>query len=91
MSVEMPEVWIPTQMQFMTRGERQVRIAGSTVRHVIDNLDAEYPGLKTYLSYEGEVMPGIAVFVDGEDTHLGMLQPVGEDSEVHFLPSIAGG
>ena len=38
-------------------------------------LDAEYPGLKTYLSHEDEVM----------------LQPVGEDSEVHFLPSIAGG
>ncbi|MCL0043088.1 MoaD/ThiS family protein, partial [Dehalococcoidia bacterium] len=62
-----------------------------TIGQIINNLDKNFPGLKTHLAYNGEIMPGLAVIVDGEDTHLGMLQPVKDDSEIHFLPSLAGG
>ncbi|MQG20453.1 MAG: MoaD/ThiS family protein [SAR202 cluster bacterium] len=87
----MADVWIPTQMQFFTGQKRQVEIAGDTIGQIINNLDKAFPGLKNHLAYNDEIMPGLAVIVDGEDTHLGMLQPVKDDSEIHFIPSIAGG
>jgi len=34
---------------------------------------------------------GIVVVVDTEAARLGLSQPVGEASEVHFLPAIGGG
>ena len=75
----------------MTGGRQRVQVAGSTIRQVVNNLEMEYPGVKAYLCAEDGIMPGIAVIVDGEDTSLGMLQPVREDSEVHFLQAISGG
>jgi hypothetical protein len=35
--------------------------------------------------------PALAVFVDGRVARLGLLAPVGNNSEIHFLPAIAGG
>ena len=63
----MPEVWIPPLMQRLTGGQKQVHVAGQTIRQVIDNLDQVFPGLKMELYDEEEdlVMPGIAVVVDG--------------------------
>ena len=87
----MPEVWIPSALQKMTDGNRQVFIAGQTLRQVLDNLEATYPGVKVHLCDEQGILPGIAVVVDGEDTALGLLQPVHEHSEIHFLQAIGGG
>lgn len=89
----MPEVWLPPRMQFLTGGQQQVRVAGRTVRQVIDNLEHAFPGLKAQL-YDAEediLMPGLAVVVDGETSQLGILESVREDSEVHFLPALGGG
>jgi len=89
----MPEVWIPSLMQRLTGGQKQVHVAGQTVRQVIDNLERAFPGLKMELYDEEEdlVMPGIAVVVDGETSQLGLLEHVREDSEIHFLPALGGG
>ena len=89
----MPEVWIPPLLQRLTGGQKQVYVAGQTVRQVIDNLDQVFPGLKMELYDEEEdlVMPGIAVVVDGETSQLGLLEHVREDSEIHFLPALGGG
>ena len=89
----MPEVWIPPRMQEFTDGEQQVRVPGTTVRRVIDNLELEFPGIRDLLvdEEEDDLLPGIAVIVDGETSLLGMLERVNEDSEVHFLPAIGGG
>jgi sulfur-carrier protein len=80
-------------MQRLTGGQKQVHVAGQTIRQVIDNLDQVFPGLKMEL-YDAEedlVMPGIAVVVDGETSQLGLLEHVREDSEIHFLPALGGG
>ena len=89
----MPEVWIPLSMQHLTHDQKQVQVAGATVRQIIDNLEQRFPGLKEQL-YDAEediVMPGLAVVVDGETSQLGLLEKVEEDSEVHFLPALGGG
>ena len=89
----MPEVWIPPRMQALTGGKQQVQVAGRTVRQVMNNLDQEFPGIKEYLydAEEDDLVAGIAVIVDGEVSQLGLLERVGENSEVHFLPAIGGG
>jgi molybdopterin synthase sulfur carrier subunit len=78
-------------MQNLSEGHTQVEIEGATVRQLIDNLDKAYPGFKERLTDGGRVKPNISVAIDGEVTSLGMLEKVGEKSEVHFLPALGGG
>jgi molybdopterin converting factor small subunit len=89
----MAEIWIPPKLQQLTGGNQQVQVEGTTVRRLINNLEAQYPGIKEYLVDEegDDLVAGLAVIVDGEVSVLGMLEKVQENSEVHFLPSIAGG
>jgi molybdopterin synthase sulfur carrier subunit len=89
----MPEVWLPPRMQRLTGGQQKVQVAGQTVRQVVENLERAFPGLKAEL-YDAEediLMPGLAVIVDGETSQLGLLEPVREASEIHFLPALGGG
>ncbi len=87
----MATVFIPSLMQSLTNGEHRVEIEGATVRQIIDNLEASYPGMKERLVENNRVKSNISVAIDGEVTTLGMLGKVGESSEVHFLPAIGGG
>jgi molybdopterin synthase sulfur carrier subunit len=87
----MATVFIPSLMQGLTNGEHRVEIEGATVRQIINNLEASYPGMKDRLVENNRVKSNISVAIDGEVTTLGMLGKVGESSEVHFLPAIGGG
>ncbi|MCH7842448.1 MAG: MoaD/ThiS family protein [Chloroflexi bacterium] len=89
----MAEVWIPPKLQQLTGGKQQVQVEGSTVRRLINNLEKQYPGIKEFLcdEMEDDLIPGLAVVIDGEVSLLGMLDKVQENSEVHFLPAIGGG
>ncbi len=40
---------------------------------------------------DGSLRPELAFAVDGETAELGLLQPVGERSEVLILPAMSGG
>jgi sulfur-carrier protein len=83
-------VFIPALLQNLTGGVTQVRLAGRTVRSVINALEERFPGIKERLLQDGDLRPDIAVAVDGEMA-LDLLDSVGEDSEVHFIPPISGG
>ena len=89
----MPEVWIPPRMQPLTEGKQQVQVEGSTVRQLVNNLELLFPGARALIYDEeaGDLLPGVAVIVDGEASQLGLLERLREDSEVHFLPAIGGG
>ena len=87
----MATVFIPSLMQTLTGGEHQVQVEGATVRQVVENLERAHPGMKERLVEGNRIKPNISVAIDGEITPLGMLEKVGENSEVHFLPAISGG
>ncbi len=89
----MAEVWIPTGMQILTGGQQRVQIEGRTVRQIVNNLESQFPGTKArlYDEEEDDLLPGVAVIVDGDASQMGLLERVGENSEVHFLPAIGGG
>ena len=89
----MPEVWLPPRMQDHCGGNQQLMVEGATVRQVINNLERMYPGSRDLLVdvEEDDLLPGLAVIVDGEASLMGLLERVKENSEVHFLPAIGGG
>jgi molybdopterin synthase sulfur carrier subunit len=84
-------VWIPALLRDLTGGRETVRVDGQTVRQVIASLDRLYPGIKQRLCDGDMLRPGIAVAVDTQLAPLGLLQPVREGGEVHFLPAVSGG
>lgn len=87
----MAVVWIPPLLRDLTAGQETATVNGTTVRQIVDALDKLYPGTKARLCDGDELRSGIAVAVDTQVARLGMLQPVADKSEVHFLPAIAGG
>ena len=87
----MATVYIPSLMQGLTGGQQQLEVPGATVRQIINNLEEAYPGIKDRLVDNNRIKPNITVAIDGEVTPMGMLEKVGENSEVHFLPAIGGG
>ena len=87
----MPTVYIPPQLRKLTDGAQTVEVTGQTLRQVVDALEELYPGIRDRLHDGENFRPGLAAAVDSVVSTRGLLQPVGADSEVHFLPAISGG
>lgn len=87
----MATVYIPEPLQSLSQGEKQVTIEASSVQQVIARLEALFPGMEEALVEDGDLRPHIAVAVDGEVSVLGVVERVGADSEVHFIPALGGG
>ena len=89
----MATVFIPRRLRPLAQGNKQVKVTATTVRQVIEALEVAHPGLKSKL-YDAEraaLARGMAVTVDGVTSELGLLESLRPQSEVHFLPAIAGG
>ena len=84
-------IFIPTMLQKMTGGDQKVDMEARNVRQVIERLEELYPGIKERLVEDGEILPNLAIAIDGDVAIMGMLEKVGENSEVHFVPAIGGG
>ena len=87
----MARVWIPALLRDVTGGAETVIVPGASVRQVIEELERLHPGARARLCEGDALRAGLAAVVDNEVARLGLLQPVGPDSEVHFLPAIGGG
>ncbi|MCL6430991.1 MAG: MoaD/ThiS family protein [Anaerolineae bacterium] len=87
----MAVVWIPSLMRDLTGGQARVSAPGRTVAEVLDALEAAYPGVRERLCPGGRLHPSLAVVVDGRRAPLGLFEPVGEESEVQFVPAVSGG
>jgi molybdopterin converting factor small subunit len=82
----MSVIRIPPTLRAETGGEREVIVQGQTVRDLLDDLTARFPGLNGQLQYAN-------VYVGGEDirTREGYETPVAEGDTVILLPAMAGG
>jgi molybdopterin synthase sulfur carrier subunit len=89
----MNTVRIPPTLRAETGGERQVSASGATVREVLDDLMARFPGLRTQLLEDDDIAPFVNVYVEGEDVRTldGLETPVAFGSTVILLPAMAGG
>jgi cysteine synthase B len=86
-------VRIPPTLRGEVGGARQVEVEGATVRDVLDDLVARFPGLATQVLADGEVAPFVNVYVGGEDvrTQDGLDTAVPAGGTVILLPAMAGG
>ncbi|PKB69975.1 MAG: hypothetical protein BZY77_02195 [SAR202 cluster bacterium Io17-Chloro-G5] len=87
----MAKIFIPTMLQSLTAGVKQVDLDVRNVRQIIERLEELYPGMKDRLVEDGEIRPNLAIAIDGDVAIMGMLEKVEENSEVHFVPAIGGG
>jgi sulfur-carrier protein len=82
---------IPALLRKLTNGQERVEVRGRNVGAVIADLERKFPGIGAQLIEDGELKGSIAVSIDGEIGTGGLLEGVGEASEVHFLPALGGG
>ena len=87
----MATVFIPAALRKLTAGCERATAHGRNLGRLIDDLDRQFPGFRAYLVEDGELKPSIAVSIDGEIATGGLLEPVSESGEVHFLPALGGG
>ena len=84
-------VHIPALLHSLTGDVRKQEVKGQTVGELIDQLEAIYPGIKSRLLESDHLRSGLAVFVDGMVRREGLDFEVGPESEVLFVPAVAGG
>jgi molybdopterin converting factor small subunit len=87
----MATVWIPPHHRDLTAGAERVTASGATIRAVIADLDAQFPGIAARLVAGQKLRPGIAVAVDGVVAPDGLRRRLTAPSEIHFVPAMAGG
>ena len=87
----MARVFVPTMLQATTGGVKEVEVTARNVRQVIEQLDEQFPGIANRLMEDGEIRSNLAVAVDGEVARMGLMERVGENAEIHFVPAIGGG
>lgn len=87
----MATVYIPTMLLPVTGGVKQTQVEARNVRQLINALEDQFPGIRDRLLEDEQVRSNLAVSIDGEVARMGLLERIGENSEVHFVPAISGG
>ena len=87
----MPRAFIPPQLRDLTGGQAEIEVNGATVREVVGQLEARFPGIFERVCKEGELSPSLQVSIDGTLSRRGLEAKVGPASEIHFLPVFGGG
>ncbi len=90
----MATVRIPSPLRRYTNNQSKVQTNGANIIEVIDNLEAQYPGVKTRLCDDsGQIKRYVNIFVNGEEirTLQGSETAVADKDEVSIVPAMAGG
>jgi MoaD family protein len=87
------EVRIPTILRTYTGGEKAVTGEGSTLSEVIENLEANHPGIKERLVEGEDLRRFVNVYVNDEDVRFtgGLDTEISDGDQVVVLPAVAGG
>ncbi len=81
----MAVVYFSSGLRHYTSGVEQMDVEPGQIRAVIQAVIRSFPELQPILE------KGVAVSIDGSIIANPLLEPVGPDSEVHFLPQVSGG
>lgn len=87
-------VLIPTPLRSYTGGAARVESSGDSVADVLEQLSAQFPGLKERVcEADGEIRRFVNVFVNGENVRKlnGAATPVKLGDEIGIIPAMAGG
>ena len=88
------EVRIPSLLQKLAGGAKTVDAEGQTVGHILDHVEAKYPGFKNrVLDEEGKLRLFVNIFLNNEDIRFlqELETPVADGDTITILPAVAGG
>jgi len=87
------EVRIPTILRTYTGDQKSVEASGESLSALIDDLEANHPGIKDRLVENGDLRRFVNVYVNDEDVRFlgGLDAPVADGDQVVVLPAVAGG
>ena len=87
-------VRIPTPLRKLTQNKPEVEVNGNNIELLIDNLDANYPGIKERIYDESDnIRRFVNIYLNDEDIRFleGKSTAVNDGDEVSIIPAIAGG
>jgi sulfur-carrier protein len=87
-------VRIPTILRTYTEGESEVSAEGETLAAVLDDLDANYAGIKgRVLDEGGELRRFVNVYVGNDDVRFleNLATPTPDGTQISVIPAVAGG
>ncbi len=87
-------VRVPTPLRSFTGGAEEVKVEGSNVQEIVDNLEANHNGIKDRLCDEtGKIRRFLNVYVNDEDIRFleNEKTAVNDGDTVSIVPAIAGG
>ena len=87
------EVRIPTILRTYTDGAKSVTGSGDTLASLIDDLEANHPGIKDRLIDGSDLRRFVNVYVNDEDVRFtgGLGTSLSDGDQVTVLPAVAGG
>jgi molybdopterin synthase sulfur carrier subunit len=87
------EVRIPTILRTYTDGEKSVAGEGASLGALIDDLEANHPGIKDRLIDDGDLRRFVNVYVNDEDVRFlgGLEATLSDGDQIVVLPAVAGG
>jgi molybdopterin converting factor small subunit len=87
-------VRVPTILRTYTAGESEVSASGATLAEVLDDLDANYSGIKArVLDDEGNLRRFVNVYVGNDDVRFldNLETPTPDGTQISVIPAVAGG
>ena len=87
-------VRIPTILRTYTGGESEVSATGANLAEILDDLDANYSGIKgRILDEDGKLRRFVNVYVNNDDVRFEqeLSTPTPDGAEVSVIPAVAGG
>ena len=81
----MAHVVLMGNLRQYTGGVTELEVDAKNIRQLFAKLGAQFPELAPHLE------EGMAVAIDGQIYQETLIEPIGQDSDVHILPQIAGG
>jgi molybdopterin synthase sulfur carrier subunit len=87
-------VRIPTILRSYTGGSAEVSAQGATLAEVIEDLEANHPGLRArLLDDSGKLRRFVNVYVDDDDVRFadGLATSTIEGAKLSIIPAVAGG
>jgi molybdopterin synthase sulfur carrier subunit len=87
------EVRIPTILRTYTDGAKSVTGSGGSLAELIEDLEANHPGIKDRLIDNGDLRRFVNVYVNDEDVRFtgGLETSLSDGDQVTVLPAVAGG
>lgn len=87
-------VRIPTPLRKLTNGKGELQVAAKNIGELIENLEKEYPGIKSRLCDEsGNIRRFINIFINEEDIRFkeNLKTSLKDGDDISVVPAIAGG